>query len=77
MIDFVTGPSWPQLTKFLVAHSYLFAMLLLIGLGLYLHPGCFCSAYHYPLLEVYWQAAGHDLYLLSIHYCKLKFEASF
>ena len=27
--------------------TYLFAMLLLIGLALFLHPGCFCLAYHY------------------------------
>ena len=42
--------SWPQLiSKFLVVHTYiyLFAMLLLIGLALFLHPGCFCLAYHY------------------------------
>ena len=25
--------------------TYLFAMLLLIGLALFLHPGCFCLAY--------------------------------
>ena len=37
--------SWPQLiSKFLVAHTYLFAMLLLIGLTLFLHSGCFCLA---------------------------------
>ena len=27
--------------------TYLFVMLLLIGLALFLHPGCFCLAYHY------------------------------
>ena len=27
--------------------TYLFAMLLLIGLALFLHPRCFCLAYHY------------------------------
>ena len=27
--------------------TYLFAMLLLIGLALFLYPGCFCLAYHY------------------------------
>ena len=27
--------------------TYLFAMLLLIGLALFLHPGYFCLAYHY------------------------------
>ena len=26
--------------------TYLFAMLLLIGLALFLHPGCFCLAYY-------------------------------
>ena len=26
--------------------TYLFAMLLLIGLALFLHPGCFCLAYN-------------------------------
>ena len=31
--------------------TYLFAMLLLIGLALFLYPGCFCLAYHY-FLEV-------------------------
>ena len=31
--------------------TYLFVMLLLIGLALFLHPGCFCLAYHY-FLEV-------------------------
>ena len=28
-------------------HTYLFAMLLLIGLAPFLYPGCFCLAYHY------------------------------
>ena len=32
--------------------TYVFTMLLLIGLALFLHPGCFCLAYHY-FLEVY------------------------
>ena len=27
--------------------THLFAMLLLIGLALFLHPRCFCLAYHY------------------------------
>ena len=27
--------------------TYLFVMLLLIGLTLFLHSGCFCLAYHY------------------------------
>ena len=27
--------------------TYLCTMLLLIGLALFLHPGCFCLAYHY------------------------------
>ena len=31
--------------------TYLFTMLFLIGLTLFLHPGCFCLAYHY-FLEV-------------------------
>ena len=26
-------------------HTYLFVMLLLIGLALFLYPGCFCLAY--------------------------------
>ena len=30
----------------------LFAMLLLIGLALFLHPGCFCLAYITTFLEV-------------------------
>ena len=34
--------------------TYLFPMLLLIGLALFLHSRCFCSAYHY-FLEVYKQ----------------------
>ena len=29
--------------------TYLFAILLLIGLAHFLHPGCFCLAYHYFL----------------------------
>ena len=35
-------------------HTYLFAILLLIGLALFLHPGCFCLAYSYKgkLLKV-------------------------
>ena len=38
--------SWPQLrSEFLVAHSYLIAMLILIGLALFLHPRCFCLAF--------------------------------
>ena len=32
-------------------HTYLFTMLLLIGLAIFLHLGCFCLAYHY-FLEV-------------------------
>ena len=33
--------------------TYLFAMLLLIGLALFLHPGCFCLAYHTtPMMDV-------------------------
>ena len=30
-------------------HTYLFSMLFLIGLALFLHPGCFCLGYHYFL----------------------------
>ena len=29
---------------------YLFAMLLLIGLALFLHPGCFCLAFTYTCM---------------------------
>ena len=29
----------------LFGRTYLFAMLLLIGLALFLHPGCFCLVY--------------------------------
>ena len=32
-------------------HTYLFAMLLLIGLALFLHPGCFCLAFVYYYLN--------------------------
>ena len=31
--------------------TYLFAMLLLIGLALFLHPGCFCLAYIYIYIQ--------------------------
>ena len=34
-------------------HTYLFAMLLLIGLALFLHPRCFCLAYIYNV-DKYW-----------------------
>ena len=51
--------SFKELKRFLISNflastdikvfgcTYLFAMLLLIGLALFLHPGCFCLAYHY------------------------------
>ena len=34
-----------MISKFLVAHTSVFAMLLLIGLALFLHPRYFCLAY--------------------------------
>ena len=37
-------------SRFLVTHTYLFAMLLLIGLALFLHPGYFCLAYKYTVV---------------------------
>ena len=39
--------SWPYLiSEFLVAYTTL------IGLALFLHPRCFCLAYHFFLLEI-------------------------
>ena len=35
--------------------TYLFAMLLLISLALFLHPGCFCLAYYYTALHMWEQ----------------------
>ena len=32
--------------------TYLFAMLLLIGLALFLHPGCFCLAYIHTYIQL-------------------------
>ena len=63
--------------------TYLFAMLFLIGLALFLHPGCFCLAYHYffgsinrlLLASSREVLHGHNLYLPSTQYCKLNFEA--
>ena len=48
--SFTTETSWRYLiSDLLVADS--FTMLLLLGLALFLHPRCFCLAYHYFLYK--------------------------
>ena len=33
--------------------TYLFVMLLLIGLALFLHPGCFCLAFIFTYISIF------------------------
>ena len=62
-------------------YTYLFTMLLLIGLALFLHPGYFCLLLFWKYKQMLLLASSrevlhrHNLYLPGTQYCKLNFEA--
>ena len=49
--------------------TYLFAMLLLIGLALFLHPGCFCLAYHYFFGSIIYTYCLDNVIVLMVASC--------